>query len=128
MNIILVVDDEYAIVDALASILEFEGYSVVTASNGREALERFYEKSPDLVLMDVMMPEMDGREALRAIRNNGKAATPVVLMSAGAPEVVANSLDGLDPSAFLRKPFEIDELLELIQKLLEVRSTSAPRS
>ena len=113
---ILVVDDEPAIRDLIVAVLEDEGYAVVAATNGRRALDLLPAERPDLVIMDIMMPEMDGREAYRRLRELPELAhVPVVMMSA------ASSPDQLSPrvAAFLAKPFDLDDLLETIVDVLE---------
>src|SRR5690242_13837415 len=85
MKTILVVDDEYAMVEALSALLADEGYRVVAAANGEEALARLADSSPDLVLLDVMMPRLDGREVLRTMRAEPAfARVAVIMMSAAA--------------------------------------------
>jgi CheY-like chemotaxis protein len=114
---ILVVDDEYAIVEALAALLGDEGYRVVSAMNGQEALDRIASDRPDLVLLDVMMPVLDGRATLAKIRDDpATAALPVVLMSA-APR--AQSVAGARSDAFLAKPFGVATLLDTLSRLLK---------
>ena len=118
MTAILVVDDEPTLRTILVEVLVDEGYTVVTARDGQEALEVFARDAPDLVLMDVMMPRMDGRAAFRAMREHAHGnGLPVILMSA-----MAEPAD-LDPeiSAFLRKPLDLDHLLTLIAGLLTSR-------
>jgi CheY-like chemotaxis protein len=115
MSTILVVDDEPFIQDALVDALRDEGYAVVTADDGRAALEMVQQEAPSLVLMDVMMPRMDGRAAFRAMREHAHGnGLPVILMSA-----MAEPTD-LDPgiTAFLRKPLDLDHLLTLSAGLL----------
>lgn len=113
---VLIVDDEVSIVEALAEILAWEGFSVVTAANGQLALEQLARVPADVVLIDVMMPVMDGVEAARAIRSNPKtAAIPIVVMTAGpVPE-------GIDGSLAVRKPFELAALLRVLRRALERR-------
>ena len=118
MSTILVVDDEPFIKDAVADALRDEGYAVLTADDGRAALEVVQQEAPSLVLMDVMMPRMDGRAAFRAMREHAHGdGLPVILMSA-----MAEPAD-LDPeiTAFLRKPLDLDHLLTLIARLLTNR-------
>jgi CheY-like chemotaxis protein len=118
MKTILVVDDEYAIVEALAALLADEGYRVVTAMNGKEALERLEAELPDLVLLDVMMPVLDGRSVLKAIRASATwSRVPVVMMSA-APKGSFGPPQALAFDAFLHKPFGVAPLLETISRLL----------
>jgi two-component system, OmpR family, response regulator MprA len=115
MSTILVVDDEPFIKDAVADALRDEGYAVLTADDGRAALEVVQQEAPSLVLMDVMMPRMDGRSAFRAMRAHAHGdGLPIILMSA-----MAEPAD-LDPeiTAFLRKPLDLDHLLTLIAGLL----------
>src|SRR5690606_17265254 len=86
---VLVVDDEYAIVETIVDVLEGEGYESSSASNGREAIERARETRPDLIIMDSMMPVMDGSEAYREMsRDPELASIPVVLMSAAPASTV----------------------------------------
>jgi CheY-like chemotaxis protein len=109
----LVVDDEGAILEALEDVLLGEGYEVETASNGLEGLSRARACHPDVVLLDVMMPFLDGREMLRLLRADpGLARTPVVLMSAGS---VSNQDEQL-AEGVLHKPFDLDALFSLIDR------------
>src|SRR5260221_14336123 len=80
---VLVVDDEVVIADAIAAVLQDEGYEVVVAANGQEGLARAREARPDVILADVMMPVMDGEEMVRRLRAEAATATvPVIVMSA----------------------------------------------
>ena len=118
LTTILVVDDEPLIREIVALLLEAEGYAVITADDGQAALEIVRQEAPALVLMDVMMPRMDGRMAFRAMREHAQGnGPPVILMSA-----MATPAD-LDPeiTAFLRKPVDLDHLLALIARLLRSR-------
>jgi CheY-like chemotaxis protein len=114
MTTILVADDEPILLRVLVEALTDEGYEVLAARDGREAMEIARAQSPDLVLMDIMMPRLDGREAAKRLREDARLRnTPIVLMSAG--RVIARSDDGI---AFLAKPFDLDRLLSLIARLL----------
>ena len=116
MTTILVVDDEPLIVAVLAEMLQDEGYAVLRAYDGRAALAAMNEPGVDLVLMDIMMPGMDGHEAYRAMRAHPHGeAVPIVLMSAAVHP------SRLDPgvTAFLTKPLDFDTLLGLISRLLD---------
>ena len=114
MKKVLVVDDEPALLDVLAQVLADEGYAVATARDGEHALRQAERERPDLVLMDVMMPRLDGRDALRRLRvHPDLRAVPVILTSAGVP--AAQVEPGV---AFLRKPFDLDRLLALVARLL----------
>jgi CheY-like chemotaxis protein len=120
MKTILIVDDEFGIVDALRELLTEEGYHVITAANGREGLARLAAERPDLVLLDLMMPILGGRETLRVMRTTPELRDiPVVLMSA-APQRTALLDDetARELSGFLSKPFEIRVLFDLLERLL----------
>lgn len=114
MSKILVADDEPLLLGIIVEALIDEGYQVVAARDGREAVELEAREEPDLVLMDVMMPRLDGRDAARLLRERADGpAVPVVLMSAGV------SAAKIEPGiAFLPKPFDLDQLLSLISGLL----------
>jgi CheY-like chemotaxis protein len=115
MTRLLVVDDELSIVEALQDILSLEGYEVMTAYNGAEGLRRLEEQRPDLVLLDLMMPVMDGREMLRRVREDPRLKElPVVIMSAGSiPDTERRAA-----SATLAKPFDLEHLLRTIAQHL----------
>ena len=111
MTRLLVVDDELSILEALRDVLSLEGYEVVTAYNGAEGLKRLSEALPDLVLLDLMMPVMDGREMLRRMREDPRLEElPVVIMSAGR---ISDAERGA-ACATLPKPFDLDHLLSTI--------------
>ena len=110
MSKLLIVDDEVAILEALTDILSVEGYEVATAANGAEGLKQVHEARPDLILLDMMMPVMDGQEMLRRLKEDpALQGIPVVVMSAG--RVTKAELQG---SRFLAKPFELDDLLDTV--------------
>ncbi|MEV0383715.1 response regulator transcription factor [Nonomuraea sp. NPDC050643] len=114
---LLVVDDEPALREALQSSLEFEGYKVVTANDGQMALEAVAADAYDAVLLDVMMPRLDGLTACRRLRASGNHI-PVLMLT--ARDAVGDRVSGLDAGAddYLVKPFELDELLARVRALL----------
>ena len=115
MKTVLVFDDEPVLRTVVAEALRDEGYAVSVAHNGAAALELVAASPPDLVLMDVMMPGMDGRQAYLAMRSRSDLpAVPVVLMSAAIPP------GDLDPSidGYLPKPFDLDALVALVASLV----------
>ena len=117
---ILAVDDEKHIVRLVQINLQKEGYEVITASNGREALERVASDKPDLVVMDVMMPEMDGFEALRKLKeNNETAEIPVIMLTAKAQD--ADVFRGWQSGAdlYLTKPFNPLELITFVKRIFQ---------
>ncbi len=119
MKTVLIVDDEHAIVDVLQGLLGDEGYHVLTAANGREALERLSEGIPDVAVVDVMMPVMGGRELVRTMAANPAfARVPVIMMSAAPRSIVFPEGDDTPYAAFLPKPFDVEHLLGLLQRLL----------
>ena len=115
MTTILVVDDERTIRELVVAVLEEEGYAAVGAADGRAALAALERDGPDLVLMDVMMPGLDGPGAYLAMRAGPEgSAVPVVLMSAAFDP--ARVPDGV--AAFPPKPFDLDQLLDLVARVL----------
>ncbi len=114
---ILVIEDERAIANMLRRSLGLEGYTVVLADNGRAALDAVRDRSPDLVLLDLMLPDMDGLEVARRLRAAGEIA-PILMLT--ARDAVVDRVKGLDAGAddYLVKPFALDELLARVRALL----------
>ena len=114
---ILVVDDERAVRDALERALRLEGYEVATAADGQEALISLARRSVDAIVLDVLMPVMDGLETSRALRRRDDA-TPVLMLT--ARHEVSDRVAGLDAGAddYLVKPFALEELLARLRALL----------
>jgi CheY-like chemotaxis protein len=109
--IVLVVDDESDIRQALAEVLTFEGYEVVDARDGQEALDKARKYRPELVLLDLMMPRMNGWEFRRAQKGDrALARIPVVVLS-------AFENDGrMDAEAYIEKPFDLDQLVSAVRR------------
>lgn len=122
-HLILVVDDEPPIVRLIKAKLRLDGYEVLTASHGAEALAILERDSPDLVVLDVMMPDMDGFETLRRIRKHSQV--PVVMLTARGSD--ADKLKGLQSGAddYITKPFNPDELEARVAAVLR-RTAGAP--
>jgi two-component system response regulator MprA len=114
---VLVVDDDKSVRDSLRRSLEFNGYEVSLASDGAEALAGIGSIAPDAVVMDVMMPRLDGIEATRALRAAGNDL-PILVLT--ARDSVGDRVDGLDAGAddYLTKPFALEELLARLRALL----------
>ncbi|CAN5301627.1 two-component system response regulator MprA [soil metagenome] len=114
---ILVVDDDRAVRDSLRRSLEFNGYTVDVAADGAEALARVPSINPDAIVMDVMMPRLDGLETTRALRAAGNDV-PILVLT--ARDAVSDRVDGLDAGAddYLAKPFALEELLARMRALL----------
>lgn len=123
---ILIVDDEPAVLQALQRSLAFEGYATEVAVDGADALEKVAAYRPDLVVLDIQMPRMDGLTAARRMRATG-STTPILMLT--ARDTVGDRVTGLDAGAddYLVKPFELDELFARVRALLR-RSSYASAS
>ncbi len=125
---VLVVDDEASVRESLGMILEYEGYDVRQASNGREALEAVDTAPPDLVILDVKMPEMDGLATLRALKARGKDV-PTIMISGHADVETAVEATRMGAFDFFEKPLERERLLlSLRNALASSRQSSAGRA
>ena len=122
---LLVVDDEIRILNFLRSNLKALGYEVVTASNGLEALEQFHATQPDLILLDILMPKMNGLDVLKEIR--GFSRVPVIFLSAKGNE--RDNIAGLDMGAddYIAKPFSPDELVSRIEAVMRRFRPNEPK-
>ena len=115
---ILLVDDEQAIQTLLSYPLQKDGYEVVCASDGREALARFGEGEYDLVVLDVMMPRLDGWETLARLRADPETAgLKVLMLSARAMDADLRRGDRAGVDAYMTKPFDPDELVRTVREL-----------
>jgi len=113
---ILVVDDDPFILDFLKTVLEAGGYAVLTASDGREALEVMDSEQPGLILLDLSMPVLDGSGFLEQMRLKPPPRPPVVVMSAF--DNTRSLARQLDAEGWLQKPFDLDTLLGIVDRLL----------
>ncbi|MBA8826820.1 two-component system response regulator MprA [Saccharopolyspora lacisalsi] len=120
---ILVVDDDRAVRESLRRSLEFNGYQVELAADGQQALDSMAEQRPDALVLDVMMPRLDGLEVARRLRGTGDDL-PILVLT--AREAVSDRVAGLDAGAddYLPKPFALEELLARLRALL--RRTGPP--
>jgi CheY-like chemotaxis protein len=119
--LILVVDDEFSVAEVIQSALADAGHDVVIAVNGRQGLQRLGQKTPDLVLIDFMMPIMDGPAMLRAMKQDpAHRKIPVVVMSSLPESAVARAAGGLYAS-FLRKPFKLAAIVDTVNNALAQR-------
>src|SRR5438045_4462841 len=114
---ILIVDDDPRITDLLRRVLAYEGYSVASAASGNEALNRTLERPPDLIVLDIMLPGVDGLEVARRLRAAGDNV-PVLMLT--ARDAVADRVKGLEMGAddYLVKPFAPEELEARVKALL----------
>ena len=118
---ILIIEDEADILALLSSLLESEGYHIITACNGRDGLDKFQEHSPDLILADVRMPIMDGIEVLREVKTK-ESDTEVIIMTGHSDEATAIDCLRLGAYDYFCKPLEdIDVLLTAVARVLEKR-------
>ena len=116
MTKILIVEDEDSVLDPLELLLSKEGFSIETARNGREGLDKFWKVSPDLVLLDIMLPEVSGTEVCRQIR--AKSNVPIIMLTAKDTEV--DKVVGLELGAddYIVKPYSKAELVARIKAVL----------
>ena len=121
---IMVVDDEQAILSLLKQILEPEGYEVVVATDGRSALALLEERKPDLVLLDIMMPGLNGFQTLQHIRQCSNI--PVIMLTAKCEATTVRDTLGLGADDYVRKPFRTRELLARIRAKLRRAGLGIP--
>lgn len=124
MEKILIVEDDEAVLNFENLELSHEGYTTVTAKDGREALEKFETENPDLIILDIMLPELNGIEVLRRIRKTSNV--PVILVT--ARNETFDKVNGLNTGAddYISKPFAIEELLARISAVLRRVKQSTP--
>lgn len=119
---ILVVDDEPDVVEIVRIRLEQEGHTIFTAGDGRSGLQGVFEHKPDLVILDVMMPGIDGFEVAYQMKNNPLTVnTPIVMLTARADFGSIAKGWNLDVDNYVTKPFKLDELAETIKNVLVYR-------
>ena len=120
---VLVAEDDRAVRESVERALSYEGYDVLTAPDGTEAIQRVLNDKPDAIVLDVMMPHVDGLEVARRLRNVG-VRTPILMVTARAE--ISDRVAGLDAGAddYLVKPFALEELLARIRALLRRTSES----
>jgi len=118
---ILAVDDEPSIVKLVSTALTMRGYEVVTAYDGQNALDKVALEKPDLIVLDIMMPKMDGREVARRLSKDPKTAKiPIVFLSAiGDLDSQLSTLEELKDVEYLTKPFDVKELGDYVEAMLD---------
>ena len=123
MKRILLIEDNHSLREEIINVLELEGFDVVTAENGRIGLERLKEGLPDIVLCDLMMPDMDGYETLQAIRGNPAThGLPVILLTARDDEQCKTRGAELGADDYVTKPFKIPDLLRALEAISKKRA------
>jgi len=122
---ILIADDDQGIVDAVQMMLEFSGYDVAFTYNGKDVMELKQPDLPDLILLDIWMSGVDGRDVCRKLKEHEQTRhIPVLMISAS--KNVAGSVMEVGADGFLPKPFDMDQLINKIEELLATDSTQAP--
>lgn len=118
---VMIVDDESSLRELVTAVLSSEGIEVVAVSSGQECLDTLKKDKPDLVLMDMMMPGMSGRETVEKIRQDSvlKDLKVIFLTVARFSETGKETLDKLDVTDYITKPFENDDLVVRVKKVLE---------
>ena len=123
---ILIVDDEKPIATLLAQTFEQEGHLVANAHDGIECMNKMASFQPDVVIMDIMMPKLDGIDTTRLIRRNRSyAGSIIVALSAKADEETRTRMKDAGADLFMRKPFVIAKLVARIDKMLKARSNQS---
>ena len=125
---VLAVDDEQHITELIAMALGFNGFEVERRANGREALAAIAERRPDLVVLDVMMPELDGFDVVRRLRQHEGAGTHVPVIFLTARDATADKVEGLRLGVddYVAKPFSIEELVERVKAVLRRSGGAGP--
>ncbi|MFH1249211.1 MAG: response regulator [archaeon] len=117
---VMVVDDEQDIVTLLTAVLENEGFKTISASSGQECLDKLKTAKPDLILLDMMMPGMSGREVCERIRKDPKTKNLKIAFVTVArfSEIGKEKLKDMNVSDYITKPFDNDELIKRVKKIL----------
>jgi len=117
---ILIVDDEPAIISILTTRLEAVGYQVVAAVDGEEALQKAEKEIPDLIVLDIMLPKIDGFKVCRILKYDDRYKDiPIIMLTAKGQEKDKNIGKDVGADKYLTKPYEAEELLDAIRKLLK---------
>jgi CheY-like chemotaxis protein len=111
---VLVIDDDPDILATVEQILNSEGYEVISAQNGKEALSVLESHRPDVILLDLMMPVMDGWEFRRRLNGHPAADIPVIVVSADRD--VARKAATINADGYIAKPFDLDDLIDVVQR------------
>ena len=130
MTKILVIEDEAPIRDKIVTVLKYENYDVIDAPNGREGVVAARENSPDLIICDVLMPDMNGYGALAALRDDPDTSViPVIFLTAAASRADMRKGMELGADDYITKPYTVEELLAAVRTRLErqeiIKSASA---
>ena len=125
---LLVIDDEKDFVEMLSERLEAKGFDIVKAFNGKEGIEKAHSEKPDLVILDVIMPEMDGYSVCRKLKLEGDfKKTPVIMLTAKFQPNDVEFGKKMGADAYFTKPLELDALLHKVNALLRMKSKKTRR-
>jgi DNA-binding response OmpR family regulator len=120
MSKLLIVDDEAATVDMLSTYLSMNGHETVGAYSGEEGLDSVHSEQPDLLILDLMMPDLEGFEVCKRLRASGDYATlPILIISARVDQSSIDRAMGLGADSYLTKPIDLSKLISEITRLLE---------
>lgn len=126
---ILVVDDEPELLKALCIRLKAEGFACETATNGQEALKRLETDVPDLIILDLLMPEVSGYEVCRRLQDDPRTAQiPVIVLTAVPQRTVKQTMEWLGAASVLHKPFDTAILLSTVRHLLKLPTPGGPHN
>ncbi|MGM9475931.1 response regulator transcription factor [Pedobacter sp. GSP4] len=115
---ILVIEDNHAILDVITLILESEAFNVDGLNKGADFIQHVHQFSPDVIIMDIMLPDADGRELLKELKHTQTTKHIPVLMISARYNAANYTLDGFEADDFMAKPFNIDDLMDKIYALL----------
>jgi len=119
---ILIIDDEADFVDTLSFSLESNGFEVVSASNGPSGIEKLKNENPDLIILDLMMPGMDGYEVVKRLKADGASSNiPIIVLTAAVTPDLKQKVCSVQAVDCVTKPCDLEELMDKIKKALEAR-------
>jgi len=119
MRTVLVIEDNRDIRENTSEILELAGYAVLCAENGREGIQMAVESVPDIILCDIMMPEVSGYEVLKSLKGDkGAASIPFIFVTASGEKSEVELAMNMGANGYVRKPYDAKDLLEMIKKCL----------
>ena len=119
---ILIVDDEKDFIDALSARLEARGFDIIEAYTGKEGIEKAHSEKPDLIILDIMLPEMDGYDVCRKLKiDENYKNIPIIMLTAKFQPSDVKFAKEMGADEYLTKPLELDLLLDLVSKFLKVK-------
>ena len=117
---VLIVDDEKQFIEMIQIRLESKGYEVIVAYNGQEGLEKAKSENPDLIILDVMMPKLDGFEVCHLLKNDARySEIPIIICTAMAQKIDSETSQKVKANAYITKPFDHTVLLSKMDELLK---------